>query len=356
MKHFILFLSGILISALMNISGQITDKKPFSQKISIEWQDGNPAGTIEILHGKLSKIEIIKGKGKVKGNSFEIVSPGETRILISIDSARINPGKKLTVITVNTEKNPFSFFIRDVSKEYPIYISDYNVVVCDNLDNRSLSQIRTDINNRWLKTKLQKINNEPEESYESAGKRGRDQTNPTLLGISRDIRIFQVSPSLLDAPNGNEIITAMNPYQDYHYNLGRGYNSELNITRRLEEGVLPILHTTLIDDDIKYHSITFVSFEYSQLSGNSMIGTDHLVADSYLFGTKLKETDELIKSKVQEFLNQSEETVLFSELTQQTLEQHRIMLCSKQLIQVKSCTYMPQALSQKTVLRPVIRS
>jgi hypothetical protein len=311
MKHFILFLSSILISASMNISGQITDKKPFSQKISIEWQDGKPAGTIEILYGKLSKIEIIKGKGKVKGNSFEIVSSGETRILISIDSVRINPGKKLTVITVNTKNNPFSFFIRDVSKEYPIYISDYNVVVCDNLDNRSFSQIRTDINNRWLQTKLQKINNEPEESYESAGKRGRNQTNPTLLGISRDIRIFQISPSLLDAPNGNEIITAMNPYQDYHYNLGRGYNSELNITRRLEEGVLPILHTTLIDDDIKYHSIIFVSLEHSQLLGNSMIGTDHLVADSYLFGTKLKQTDELIKSKVQEFLNQSEETVLF---------------------------------------------
>lgn len=311
MKHFILFLLGILFSASMNIFGQFTERTPFSQKLSIEWQEGKPAGTIEILNGRLSKIEIIKGKGKVKGNRFEIVSTGEARISLTIDSARINPGEKLTIITANTKENPFSFFLRDVSKEYPIYIADYKVVVCHNNDNRSFSQIEVDIKNRWLQTKLQKITNEPEESFEEAGKRGRNQTNPTLLGVSRDIRIFQISPNLVDAPKNYEIITALKPDRDYHYNLGRGGNSELNITRRLEDGVLPILHTILIDDDIKYHSISFVSFEHSLLSGNSTIGTDNLVADSYLFGTKLKQTDELIKSKVQEFLNQSEETVLF---------------------------------------------
>lgn len=313
MKHLILLLSSILLFVSTNIPGQIADRKLFSQKLSIEWKEGKPRGNIEILNGKLSKIEIIKGKGKVKGNRFEIASTGEARISITIDSARISPGEKLTIVTANTKKNPFSFFLRDVSKEYPIYIENYNVVVCQNNDVRSFSQIESDIKNRGLQTKLQKITNEPEESFEEAAKRGRNQTNPTLLGVSRDIRSFIVSPSLLDAPKEQQEITAIYPTnRKYYYRMGRGNNSEINITRRLEEGVLPILHTRLIDDDIKYHSISFVSFEHSLLSRNSTLGTDHLVADSYLFGTKLKQTDKSMKSKMQEFLNHSEETVLYS--------------------------------------------
>ena len=115
----------------------------------------------------------------------------------------------------------------------------------------------------------------------------------------------------MDSPKIFETITALNPDKSFYYNIGRGDNSELNFTRRLEDGSLPILHSILIDDDIKYHSISFVSLERSLLSGNSSMGTDHLVADSYLFGTKLKQSDELIKSKLQNFLNQSEETILF---------------------------------------------
>jgi hypothetical protein len=66
---------------------------------------------------------------------------------------------------------------------------------------------------------------------------------------------------------------------EYAYLIGRGQGVDISTTRRLEDGVLPILHTKLIDEDIEYHSTAFASFEKSPLSPQSLMGTDFLVAD-----------------------------------------------------------------------------
>src|SRR5690606_19765823 len=99
---------------------------------------------------------------------------------------------------------------------------------------------------------------------------------------------------------------------NYLYTVGRGVGVQDNISRRLDQGSLPILHSTLTDDDIQYHSTTFVSFEKSALTLGSRFGTDFLVADSHSGGHMFTEGQrQLLAERQEEALNPHEETVLY---------------------------------------------
>ena len=99
----------------------------------------------------------------------------------------------------------------------------------------------------------------------------RDQTCPTWLGISRDVRTFQVDYARKNDAREFDIITPRlvsepvklpelnNQDANYGFVTGRGQGPVLDVKRRLEDGFLPILHTTLVDEDISYRSICFVS-------------------------------------------------------------------------------------------------
>lgn len=326
-------LGGILIvlySFPIILQGQGKELHPSRQKVSIEWSSGKPSGTINVLNGRLTKIEIIKGNGKIIDTRFEFTSSGSARITLDIDSAQNNPGPKSTLISVKTSNFPFSFFLRDVSKNFPIYIPDYSVVVLKDSDNRSFSEVQLNILSRKLQTKLQKIESEPEESFASAEKRTQNQSVPTWLGLSRDFRIFELIESMPNMPLQSNVITPRfsssplklpglgNTAVSYYYNLGRGVGVEINTSRRLEDGVLPILHSTQIDDDIEYYSTSFVSLEHSSLTEQAVKGTYYLVADKYSVGHVLtQEQEESLKPKLEEALNPNEETVLYfkSEMT-----------------------------------------
>ena len=320
------FLRGILFILLsfpISLQGQIKEMHPSKQKISIVFNRAKPSGTIQVLNGSLTKIKIIKGRGKVKGDYFEFTSSDNARILLEIDNAQNHVGPESTIISVKTNKYPFSFFLRDVSIDFPIYIPDYSVVVLKDSDNRSYNKVQLDILARKLQTKLQKIESEPEESFALANKRTLNQTCPTWLGLSRDIRIFEIRESTPKLPlmAGNVITPKFSAKLhnlektdehgvSYSYIVGRGVGSEIIISRRLEEGVLPIFHTTLIDDDIEYYSTYFVSLEKSPLT--ELKGTNYLVADKYSLGCMFtKEQEESLKPKLKEAFDTSEETILY---------------------------------------------
>jgi len=324
----LLRLLGSLLFILLSFpnSLQCQEKKiPFSrQQISIEWNNGKPSGTIDVLNGNLTKIEIIKGRGKIKNNRFEFTSTGSARIVLKIDSAQIHNGSGVTVISVKTKNHPFSFFLRDVSKDFPICIPDYSVVVLVDSDSRSYEEVQLNILSRKFMTKIEKIESEPEESFETAGKRTLNQSASTWLGISRDFRIFQIIESMPDNPlEANVIIPKFSSSPlilpelnkdaiSYSYNVGRGVSAEINTTRHLDEGVLPILHSTHVDDDIVYSSTYFVSFENSDLNEQSVKGTHYLVADKYSVGNMFTEKQEsILKPKLEEAFDAKEQTVLY---------------------------------------------
>ena len=318
----------ILFSYPVVSRGQRKEMLPSGQKISIEWSMGKPSGTIDVVNGNLSKIEIIKGSGKVKDNRFEFTSTGTARIGIEIDHVQDDPGPGATRMNVKIKDHPFSFFLRDVNEDFPIFIPDYSVVVLRDSDNRSYAEVQVNILARKLQTKLQKIESEPEESFDAAAKRTLNQSVPAWLGISRDFRIFQITESMPDMPmTGNVITPTFSSYPlilagpdrsavSYSYTLGRGLSVELKTTRRLEEGVLPILHSTHTDDDIEYRSTSFVSLEHSSLTDQK--GTNYLVADQYSVGHMLTGVqEESVKPKLKEAFDTHEETVLYfrSEIT-----------------------------------------
>jgi hypothetical protein len=162
------------------------------KNITIEWKNGSPKGKLEIADGKFEKLVILRGQGTITGESFAFTSHGSCGLNVSIKEHNLNFGSGATIITVRTVANPFSFFLRDVSKEYPIFVPDYGVIITDADDKRSYEQIEDAIRNCGLKTKLQQIQNEEEESYEEAAANTRKLRCPTWLGVSRDIRIFEL--------------------------------------------------------------------------------------------------------------------------------------------------------------------
>ncbi|MDD4644732.1 MAG: hypothetical protein PHY99_01940 [Bacteroidales bacterium] len=297
---------------------------PADQKISVIWQKASIKGSIEVLNGEFSKATIIGGKGKVKGNSFSF-SPGTgSRLDISISNAHITPGSGSTIITLMTENNPFSFLLRDISKDYPVFIPEYGVIVTDAADGRTYLQIRQEIESRKLLTKNQKAETLPEQSYEAAAAKTRDQVCPTWLGTSRDARIFEVTNGRHAIARGMDLIRPLNASTpliipeistrdiQYNYITGRGQGIELITTRNLEEGTLPILQSTLTDDDIQYSTTSFVTLESSALKSNTTFGTEYLVADSYCIGhTFTKEHEEQFQAQLLEEQKKIEETVLW---------------------------------------------
>lgn len=297
-----------------------------SNEIVVEWKESPTSGSFRVTDGNLLSLKITAGQGKVRGNEFYFSSKKSGRVQLALDGVERTKGSHSTVVTLDAPTGSFSFFLRDVTAEYPIYLPDYGVVVLNADDPRSYAAVEKEILSRKLATKIQRLEMTPEEtSFGAVADRVRDMSVPTWLGISRDFRIFEVAECLPDAARGEANIitprrsssplpvpeTDNNPV-NYLYTVGRGIGVQDNISRRLEQGVLPILHSTLKDDDIQYQSTTFVSLETSTLSTETPIGTDFLVADSYSGGHMFtEEQTNVLDGRREEALNPAEETVLY---------------------------------------------
>jgi hypothetical protein len=318
------FVLAICFFAPLKVSAQDSSGSPV-RHIIIAWQDAQPEGFIEITNGNLVSIEITKGTGSVRNNRLEFASTTlDARINLTVGGIHATPGSGATLITVNTRLNPFSFFLRDLTPQHPIFIPDYHVAVTVAGDDRSFAQIARAVAKAGGLTCLQQIEREPEETYASAALRTRNQPCPTWLGISRDMRIFELSDRKTNPGSEMDMITPRNasrPLQipeiegknaEYGYLAGRGQGVAVRLSRRLEEGVLPILHTTMVDGDIEYQSTAFVSPEASDLTPGMTFGTDWLVADASSGGHMFtKEQEELVKPKLDAENGKSETTILY---------------------------------------------
>ena len=325
MTNFQTVLIGIFICIIGNLNANSQNKTgPACQTIALEWQNSQPKGTLEVVNGQLQKIKIVNGKGRITGNSFEFKTMGDARLEVTVINVQNHPGSDPTIIRVKTAQNPFSFFLRDVNSQYPIYIPEYQASVTDAQDIRSFASIQSDINNQNLKSKIRQISDAAEESFDSAAVHTRNQPCPTWLGISRDIRIFELTDNRTNPASEMNLIRPRNSSSpvklpelenkaiEYGYMVGRGQGVAINTRRRLEEGVLPILHTTLTDEDVEYRSTAFVSLEKSTLTITTPQGTDFLVADQFSGGHMLtKEQEEMVKPRLEVEKNKPESTVLY---------------------------------------------
>lgn len=318
MRTFLLFTFPLL--ALLFAQDSFAQSK--SLTMEIEWNKPLVKGNINLRNGTIKDIQVVKGKGTVKGNAFEIKAGQGARLKIKVENVNLAAGPEPTVISVKTDDQPFSFFARDVNNKYPIFIPGYKVVVLPENDTRAYDAVEREILLRKSKTKVQHIEEEKETSFDAAAKVTRSMSVPTWLGISRDMRIFEVSESLPDAAIGEANIISpklsstplrlretKNDPANYLYAVGRGVGVRNNLTRRLEQGVLPILNSTLVDDDVQYNSTVFAALEKSPL--HALKGTDFLVADQYSGGHMFTEEQlTQLKTRTPAALNTTEETVL----------------------------------------------
>jgi hypothetical protein len=312
------------LSCCTQVHGRSAENLSKDLSISMAWQAGRLSGSIAVLYGKLTKIEILQGRGQTMDSTFNFDSDEPARLKVSVKNAHVGPGSGATIITVNTRENPFSFFLRDVNKAFPIFIPEYKVAVSSPDDQRSCAEIEREIKSRNLLSNLQKIQREPEASFDSASAHTRNQQCPTWLGLSRDVRIFEISYSLASRPFQEDLIKplmAANSVKSpelnqedavYGFVAGRGQGVAVGVTRRLEDGVLPILHKTLVDEDIRYHTVSFVSLEHSPMTETTVLGSHYLVADYYSWGhTFTREQESAFNSVRQKELDKTEETVLY---------------------------------------------
>ena len=289
-----------------------------SRRVAIEWRDGRPQGEVSITGGSLVSVNVARGKGAVTGNSrFNATAEGPFRLEVQLSGSEAAYGPSAAIVSVKTAPNPFSFFLRDVRSEQPIYIPEYGVAVTDAADARSYQQIEDATTARGLQSKLERVAAEPEENFANAAAHTREVKCQTWLGLSRDIRVFAVSERLdwiQPRFHGHEVPlpeTGDRPTR-YNFLMGRGWGAVENITRRLEDGDLPILRGRLVDDDITYDLTAFVTLESKPLTPENLRGTHFLVADAYGLGymfTKEQqaEHDALLSTE----MNQPEETVLY---------------------------------------------
>ncbi len=251
--------------------------------IVIEWKKP-PAFKLNIRKGTLRSIVIISGKGTIRKDHSVKFTECPCKVQLSFDSVQVDPGPSPTIVSINAGDNSFSFLPRDVSLSYPIFLPDYQVSVYKGTN--SYEKIARSATSLQAMSDLSKIENAPEESFETAAEVTRKQIVPTLLGVSRDIRIFQLH--LVTNNSGGEVslITPMNAANNttraghdihYSYAIGRGHGASINIERSLEAGYLPVLNSIIRDGDITYSSKQFVTLEHSLTQQNK--GTHFRIAD-----------------------------------------------------------------------------
>lgn len=290
-------------------------------RIAIEWKDACPAGTLAIAHGQLGGGKIARGKGKWSRDGFSFRDRGNNRLDVAITDSCLDMGAHATRVTVITKEATFSFFLRDVSSATPMLIPLYGVMAVPASDRRSYDEVESGIRRRGLRTVQQQIEAEPEESYEHACAANRDQYCPTWLGLSRDMRLFEIGydPKLgywgsvvpryqCTVPTLPE--TGDKPHQ-VNFALGMGAACRHDLTRRLEDGVLPILHSTQREGDVAYHLTAFVTLETQPVQLKSLRGSDWKASYANGLGNMLTaEERERIKGLLEaEMRGREEETV-----------------------------------------------
>jgi len=295
-------------------------EEPRVSKVSVVviWAKAPVEGSVEVFHSELAGLAA-KG-GKVEGTEFRLTSAGDRRLEITIADAESAPGAPPARVTVRTAQ-PFTFFVRDVTVAFPVYIPQYAVAVTTAEDARTFEQIARDIRALGLLSEIEQIESEPEEDYDSAARRTRSLQCQTWLGLSRDIRIFEISPHreagywgwIRPRFHGPGVVveeSRNNAGLWYDFAVGRGAACEVDITRRLDEGRLPIVHGEQRDEGMLYRLTVFVTYERTRLAAETLRGTQFLVADGYGFGhTFTPEQQAEFEKLAAAELSRNEETV-----------------------------------------------
>ena len=298
------------------------------KSITIIWK-GKQQGTIQINGGKIEKM--VAENGKIEKNHFSFGKDTENKLTIVFDY-EVENGSHGPIVNVLTKKDPFSFFLQHISKQFPVFIPEYNVIVTEADDNRSFDLITEDIKKNCGMSKLKEIEFSDETCYEMVENKLRKLRGHLWLGISRDMRIFEIvfpdpdrtTMQILPKYHGFGIwIDELEKTDDrnkkmygsnliYNLNFGRGCGCSQELKRYLVKGYLPVLCGVVEDEGINYNFTMFATLENKPLRAENIRGTHFLVADGFGAGHMFtQKQQEMFDNLVDQELYREEETVLF---------------------------------------------
>ena len=286
-----------------------------TQTVSLRWETPPPGGSVAVDRGE--PVSLLARHGTVAGNTFKLAADQPGRLDLTIKAAPGN-GALPVLVTIRTEgARGFTFRPDEINAACPVYLPADHVVVTEASDERSYAAIVADIGKRGTTTKLQQIAKAPEASFASAAATDREVTVPTWLGVSRDMRLFAVDEHLETfQPRfaGYDVRLSETPGQPatYAFHFGRGWGPRPAVTRRLDDGDLPILRGVIDDEAIRYDVTMFATLERSPLTPENIRGTDFLVADAHGHGHMFTPAQAgLEKQRSETELNPPEEVVLY---------------------------------------------
>lgn len=284
------------------------------KQIAILWSTAPGPGGVEVDYGTVA------GSSSFDGNEEN------GRLELEIEADNLSIGKFPSIMRFCSERVAFSFFLRDVDESWPILIPGYEIAVTSSGDSRSYAQILDAIENNGLKTTLEQLEAEPEETFNAAARHTLVQKCQIWLGLSRDVRIFEVGlrqPMLYTdwiqprfSGHGYFWKEETHMRLRYGFSAGRGWGCEDKVRRRLDGGVLPILKIERVDDEVRYDHICYASLEKSRLQEKNLRGTDYLVADGLSVCNALTEEQRAeFESRLETEFDGVEETVLCVRIT-----------------------------------------
>jgi hypothetical protein len=151
-------------------------------------------GHLSLTHGSLTSATLEGGQGSLEGDAFSFAASAPARLNLTIAGPHLGPGAHATLLTVENNYHSFSLFLRDVNPAFPLYVPDCAAAITTANDPRTYAEIAADVARLNGSTRIQRLEREPEESFEAAAPLVRRQPNcPTWLGIGRDFRTFQVN-------------------------------------------------------------------------------------------------------------------------------------------------------------------
>ncbi|MHB1452589.1 MAG: glucosidase family protein [Saccharofermentanales bacterium] len=297
---------------------------------SIIWSRNPGKGRLEIHNaGTVRIISPSPTCCMTEGYCFDFSGSGTFRLDAVMDGCNTKPGQAATLIHVLGIKYPFSFFLRDVFVDTPIYIEEYEVVVTHREDDRNYQQVVDSIISKGCRSGLEILRDKKEASFDEATETTRNLRCLTVHGIARDIRLFQAGFTATNTPtdgccwieprNGSSAVSKIHNHHTgrdidyrYEYSVGRDMGCVNDIRRWNEEDVLPIINACYSDGDIRYYIKIFCSYEKSPLAAGTVKGTHYLVASKYLgYGANTEEQSRIADELTQQELFRDEETVAF---------------------------------------------
>ncbi len=286
--------------------------------IKIIWKNAPGKGAVEVVRGKLARVEISSGKGRVEKNKFSFPDGGEGAVKIRVSDAKVAPGAFASIVRLKAGEDSFAFFLRDaLHPDSPVWVSENGAAVVPGADGRSYDDIVRDILDKNCLSDFAGFEAEPEENFRSAAGKNLTQYCPTWLGISRDMRLFRfgyqerynyfgtISPFFI---NGRQDIFRES---DINFVLGQGSSCRPDIKRRLDGGCLPIVRAVQKEKFMCYNITAFASLETRPLVPGAVKGTHWLAAYANTQDNMLgKEKKEALKDFISEEMYGREEEVV----------------------------------------------